>query len=87
MLAIAKEEAKRLQADAQIKLAEQIKRRGELAERKIATAEAQAAAAVKAAAADLAAQMAESILTSRLSGLKSDPLVDGALAQLSAKLA
>ena len=86
MMANAEEEAKRMAAQAQLDLAEQIKRRGELAERKIATAEAQAAADVKSAAADLAAQMAESVLTSRLSGLKTDPLIDGAIAQMGAKL-
>jgi F-type H+-transporting ATPase subunit b len=86
MLANAREEAVRLQADAQVKLAEQIERRGQLAERRIATAEAQAAAQVKAAAVDLAAQMAETVLTQRLVGAKSDPLIDLATAQLATKL-
>lgn len=81
-LAAAREEAVRQQAEAQAKLAEDIKRRGELAERRIATAEAQAAAEVKAAAADLAAQMAEQVLTQRLAGAKTDPLVDQAIPQL-----
>jgi len=84
MLAAAKDEAKRLQAEAKIKLAEQIKLRGELAERKIAAAEAQATADVKGAAADLAAQIAEQVLVSRLAGAKSDPLVDAAFKQLTA---
>ena len=86
MLANAKAEATRLQAEAQVKLAEQIERRGQLAERRIATAEAQAATEVKAAAADLAAQMAEQVLTRRLAGATSDPLVDAAIAQMGAKL-
>ena len=86
MLVNATEEAKRLQAEAQVKLAEQIERRGQLAERRIATAEAQAAAEVKAAAADLATQMAERVLTARIAGIKSDPLVDQALGQLGTKL-
>lgn len=86
MLANAKDEAARLQVDAQAKLAEQIERRGQLAERKIATAEAQAAAQVKAAAADLAAQMAEQVLVARLAGASSDPLVDSAIGQLAGKL-
>jgi F-type H+-transporting ATPase subunit b len=86
ILANAKDEAERLQADAQVKLAEQIQRRGQLAERRIATAEAQAATEVKAAAAELAAQMAENVLKTRLAGAKSDPLVDQAIGQLSAKL-
>jgi len=86
MLANAKAEAQRLEADAKVKLAEQIKRRGELAERKIASAEAQAAADVKAAAADLAAQMAEQLLSARIAGAKSDPLVDNAIGQMASKL-
>jgi F-type H+-transporting ATPase subunit b len=85
MLAAAKQEAKRLQAEAQTKLAEQIQRRGELAERRIAVAEAQATADVKAAAADLAAQMAEQVLTQRLTGAKTDPLIDQALDQLATR--
>jgi F-type H+-transporting ATPase subunit b len=86
MLANAQEEAKRLQTEAQAKLAEQIERRGAMAERRIAQAEAQAAADVKAAAADLAAAMAEQVLTARLAGAKSDPLVDQAIGQLAGKL-
>jgi F-type H+-transporting ATPase subunit b len=86
ILANAEEQAKRMQADAQVRLAEQIERRGQLAERRIATAEAQAAAEVKAAAGELAAQMAEQVLTARLSGAKSDPLVDAAIGQLAGKL-
>jgi F-type H+-transporting ATPase subunit b len=86
MLAFAREEAVRLQAEAQVKLAEQIERRGQLAERRIATAEAQAAADVKAAAADLAAQMAEQVLAARLIGAKSDPLIDAAIGQMAGKL-
>jgi F-type H+-transporting ATPase subunit b len=86
MLANAEEQAKRLQVEANAKLAEQIERRGQLAERRIATAEAQATAEVKAAAAELAAQMAEQILTKRLAGAKSDPLIDTAIRQLAGKL-
>ena len=86
MLTNAQDEAKRLQAEAQIKLEEQIKRRGELAERKIANAEAQAQADVKAAAADLAAQMAEQVLVKRLAGAKGDPLIDQAIGQMAGKL-
>jgi len=86
MLANAEEMAKRLQVEANAKLAEQIERRGQLAERRIATAEAQATADVKAAAAELAAQMAEQILTNRLAGAKTDPLIDTAIRQLAGKL-
>ncbi len=86
MLANAQEDAKRMAVEAQANLEDQIKRRGALAERKIANAEAQAAAEVKAAAAEFAAQMAEDLLVKRLAGASSDPLVDGAIKQLAAKL-
>jgi F-type H+-transporting ATPase subunit b len=86
MMANAEEQAKRLQVEANAKLAEQIERRGQLAERRIATAEAQATADVKAAAADLAAQMAERILSQRVAGAKTDPLIDSAISQMAGKL-
>ncbi len=86
MLANAAEEAKRLQAEAQVKLADQIERRGRMAERKIAQAEAQAEADVRAAAAELAAQMAEQVLVRRLAGTTSDPLIDRAIGQMAGKL-
>lgn len=86
ILANAKEEATRLQAEAQAKLAEQLERRGQMAERKIAQAEAQAEAEVRAAAAELAAQMAEQVLVARLAGANSDPLIDKAIGQLAGKL-
>ena len=85
MIRNAEEEAKRLEADARVRLEDQIKRRAELAQRKIATAEAQAAADVKAAAADLAAEAAASVLAARLSGMKSDPMVDSAVKGLAGK--
>jgi F-type H+-transporting ATPase subunit b len=86
VLAAAKAEAERLGVELKAKLEEQIKRRGELAERRIALAEAQAAAEVKAAAVDLAARAAETVLAARLAGAAADPLVDQALAGLPAKL-
>ena len=86
MLAAAQEEARRYEAEAKAKLEESLARRQQLAERKIANAEAQAAAEVKAAAADLAAQAAEVVLTQRLPGVKTDPLVDRAISQLGSKL-
>ncbi|KQW73107.1 ATP F0F1 synthase subunit B [Phenylobacterium sp. Root77] len=86
MLAAAQDEARRYEAEAKAKLEESLARRQQLAERKIANAEAQAAAEVKAAAADLAAQAAEVVLTKRLAGTKTDPLVDRAISQLSSKL-
>lgn len=86
ILANAEEQAERLQTEAQARLAEQIERRGQLAERRIATAEAQAAAEVKAAAGELAAQMAEQVLIARITGAKTDPLIDAAIGQMAGKL-
>ena len=86
MLKAAKEAAKHFETEAKAKLEEQIQRRAELAERRIANAEAQASAEVKAAAAELAAQMAEGVLIARLAGANSDPLIDAATDQLSTRL-
>jgi F-type H+-transporting ATPase subunit b len=86
ILANAQEQAKRMEAEAKVRLAEQIERRGQLAERRIATAEAQATAEVKAAAGELAAQMAETVLAARIAGAKTDPLIDAAIGQMAGKL-
>jgi F-type H+-transporting ATPase subunit b len=86
MLKEAAADAKRMAAEAKVKLEESIARRTALADRRIATAEAQATAEVKAAAADLAAQLAELVLTDRVKGLKSDPMVDQAVGQLAERL-
>jgi F-type H+-transporting ATPase subunit b len=86
MLAEAKLEAKRLEAEAKARLEDTIARRTALADRRIATAEAQATQDVKSAAADLAASMAEQVLSSRIAKAKSDPLVDKALSELAGRL-
>jgi F-type H+-transporting ATPase subunit b len=86
MLANAEVEARRIEADASAKLEEQVKRRGELAQRKIAQAEARAAADVKAAAADLAADMAANVFAARVASQTSDPLVDRAVGEIAVKL-
>ena len=85
MIANAEADVARMSAEAAVKLEETIKRRQQMAERKIAIAEAQAAADVKAAAADLAAQLAEQVLAARVKDLKSDPLVDSAVAGLTGR--
>ena len=85
MLKNAQADAERLRADAAVKLEEDVKRRGQMAERKIALAEAQAAGEVKAAAADLAAQAAEAVLSARIAGATSDPLIDAGLSRLAAR--
>ena len=86
MIANAEADSARLRAEAEAKLDEQIKRRQVMAERKIATAEAQAAADVKAAAGELAAQLAEQVLSARLKGMTTDPLIDRAVDQVPGKL-
>ena len=86
MLKEAAADAKRMAAEAKVKLEDSIARRTALADRRIATAEAQATAEVKAAAADLAAQLAEIVLAERTKGMKSDPLVDQAVGQLAERL-
>jgi len=86
MLSDAYAEAQRLEAEAKARLEEQIVRRTELADMRIANAERQAAAEVKAAAADLAARLTESILANRLEGMTSDPLVDRSVAELGQRL-
>lgn len=86
MLRVAEADARRLEAEAKVKLDESMARRQALAERRIEQAEAQATADVKAAAADLASKAAEQILTTRLAGQTSDPLLDSAIAQLGTRL-
>jgi len=86
MIANAEADSERLRTEAAAKLDEQIKRRQQMAERKISSAELQAAAEVKAAAADLATQIAEQVLKARLADLKSDPLIDRAVANIGDRL-
>ena len=86
MLKAAEADARRLEEESKVKLEEALARRQQLAERRIAQAEAQASAEVKAAAADLAAKAAGQILTARLAGQKTDPLLDAAIAQLGSRL-
>ena len=86
MIEAARAEATRLEAEAKVRLEETLARREKLAERKIAQAEADAQAAVKAAAVDLATKAAEKVLAERLSGLKSDPLVDDAIKGMAGRL-
>lgn len=86
MLKAAEDDARRLEAEAKVKLEESMARRQALAERRIEQAEAQATADVKAAAAELATKAAQDILTARVAGQKSDPLLDAAIAQLGTRL-
>jgi F-type H+-transporting ATPase subunit b len=86
IIANAEADAKRMRAEAQVRLEEQIQRRRAMAERRIANAEVQAALDVKAAAAEAAADLAERLLADRLQGMTSDALVDRAVANLAGKL-
>ncbi|HEY5009297.1 MAG TPA: ATP F0F1 synthase subunit B [Caulobacteraceae bacterium] len=86
IIANAEADAKRMRAEAQVRLEDQIQRRRAMAERRIANAEVQAALDVKAAAANAAADLAERLLADRLSGMTSDPLIDRAVADLAGKL-
>ena len=79
MLKTAQADAERMRAEAAVALEADITRRHDLAMRKIATAESQAMGEVKAAAAEMAAQVAEKVLTARLASVTSDPLIDAAL--------
>ena len=85
MLRSAQADADRMRAEAAVKLEEDIRRRGLMAETKIALAERQAASEVKAAAAELAAQAAEAVLAARVAGVASDPLIDAGLSQLATR--
>jgi F-type H+-transporting ATPase subunit b len=86
IIANAEADAKRMRAEAQVRLEDQIERRRAMAERRIANAEVQAALDVKAAAANAAADLAERLLTDRLRTMTSDPLIDRAVADLAGKL-
>ncbi len=85
LLKNAQADADRMRAEAAIKLEDDIRRRGLMAERKIALAEMQAASEVKSAAADLAAQAAEAVLAARIAGAQTDPLIDAGLSALATR--
>jgi len=86
LVANAEAEARQFEVEAHARLEEQIKRRGAIAEAKIAQAETQAAAEIKAAAAEMAVEAAAAVLAKRVQSMSTDPLVDRAMADLSAKL-
>lgn len=85
ILATAQAEAQRLRDDAQSQMAKTLRTRTQMAERKIAQAEAQAIADVRAAAAELAANTATRIFESQLAGKDADRLVDEAIAETREK--
>jgi len=86
IIASAKEEATRLAAEAEAKLAEFVTRRTKSAEDKIAQAEIQAEAEVRAAAAEAATRAAEIILRSQMGGKAGDAAFSTGLQEVKAKL-
>lgn len=82
----AKAEAERLAAEAKAKVEDFVARRTQIAEAKIAQAEAQALADVRAAAADAAVAAAEKILSDTTKGKVGDDLIAQGIRELKAKL-
>jgi F-type H+-transporting ATPase subunit b len=82
----AKAEAERVAAEATTKVEDFVARRTQIAEAKIAQAEAQALADVRAAAADAAVAAAEKILSETTKGRVGDDLIAQGIRELKAKL-
>jgi F-type H+-transporting ATPase subunit b len=82
IVAAAKEEAKRIEAEGKVKIDDFVKRRTAQAELKIAQAEQSAASEVRAAAADAAVRAAEALM----SGKGLDDLFAKGLAEVKTKL-
>jgi F-type H+-transporting ATPase subunit b len=82
----AKAAAERMAADAKLQLQQQIERRAKMAEQKIAQAEAEAIAEVRAAATSAATVAAAAVIGKRMTEGKGDALIDGAIADLGARL-
>jgi F-type H+-transporting ATPase subunit b len=85
IIAQAHREAERFAAESRIKLTEHLERRAEIAERKIAQAEADAAAAVRAQAAELAAAAAERLLAEGLDSGAHGKLISAGTAELKSR--
>jgi F-type H+-transporting ATPase subunit b len=85
IVAGARAEAERMAAEAKAKVEEFVARRTQLAETKIAQAEAQASADVRAAAADAAVTAAENILRDTAKGKVADDLIAQGIADVKAK--
>ena len=81
----AKVEGERLAAEAAVKIEEFVARRTQMAETKIAQAEAQGLAEVRAAAADAAVAAAEKILAEAAKGKVADTLIAQSIKDLKAK--
>ncbi|WP_200945635.1 ATP F0F1 synthase subunit B [Methylobacterium sp. Leaf456] len=86
IVAGAREEAERLNAEGHARLNEFVARRTKSAEAKIAQAEAQASAQVRAAAADAAVKVSETILKERLQGAAAQDLLRSSLGDVKTRL-
>lgn len=82
----ARDEAQRLAAEGQQKVADFIARRTAAAEAKIAQAEVQAAAEVRAAAAEAAIQVSETVLRQQMQGAAGEALLAKSLGEIRGKL-
>jgi F-type H+-transporting ATPase subunit b len=86
IVASAKAEAERIAADAKTRMEEFVTRRTQMAETKIAQAEAQALADVRSAAADAAVNAAAKILSQTVKGQTADTLLSQGIAEVRQKL-
>ena len=86
IVAHAKADAERLQQEAAAELQASLARRRQLAEAKIAQAEAQAIKEVRGAAVNLAIDAARNIIAAELQGGKGDGLVDRAISEIRRNL-
>ncbi len=82
----AKKDAQRIADEARDKINEQIARRAKAAEEKIARAEAQALSEVRSQTADLAIEMAEATIKSRLDQGAQSAVIEKAIDELRSKL-
>ena len=82
----AREEAARIAREAEDALSAGLARREQLAEERIAQAEAKAIAEVRSQAVDVAIEATRGLLADKLSEPKADALVDNAIKDLSGKL-
>ncbi len=86
IIAEAREEAKRIEANLQERTEATLKRREQQALDMIAAAEARAVADVRALAADIAIDATRRILTETVEGAKGDDIVDEAIREMPGKL-
>ena len=86
IVAAAKREAEALATDAARKTDEFVERRTQVAEQKIAQAEAQALADVRARAIEVAVAAAEQILADKVTGKVADGLVKSGIAEVKSRL-